>query len=74
MKTLKPTGHCEIIVQLGYNSGHIGNPSSPFFYPHRSEYTAPSHPMCPRIDNQNVLDPVCMVKADCINMLSFLSV
>ena len=23
--------HCEIIVQLGYNSGHIGNPSSPSF-------------------------------------------
>ena len=32
--------HREIIAQLGYNSGHIIDPFSPFFYPDRSEYPA----------------------------------
>ena len=48
--------HREIIFQLGYNSGHIANPFSPLFYPHRSEYPAPFHLMWPRINNQKVLD------------------
>ena len=52
------TEHREIIVQLDYNSGHIGNPFSPFFYPHRSEYTAPFYLMWPRINNQTILDPL----------------
>ena len=49
--------HREIIVQLGYNSGHIANPFSPLFYPHRSEYPAPFHIMWPRINFQKILDP-----------------
>ena len=51
-------GHREMIAQLGYNSGHIGNPFSPLFYPHRPEYPGPFHPMWPRINNQKILDPV----------------
>ena len=47
-----------IIFQLGYYSGHIGNPFSPLFYPHRSEYLASFHLMWPRINNQNILDLV----------------
>ena len=27
----------KLTTQLGYNSGHIANPFSPLFYPHRSE-------------------------------------
>ena len=49
-----------IIVQLGYNSGHIANPFSPLFHPHRSEYPAPFHLMWPRINNQTILDPLCI--------------
>ena len=52
------TLHREIIFQLGYNSGHIANPFSPLFYPPRSEYPAPFHLMCPRINNQKILDPL----------------
>ena len=37
--------HREIIVQLGNNSGHIANPFSPLFYPHRSDFPAPFHLM-----------------------------
>ena len=48
--------HREIIVQLGYYSGHIANPFSPLFYPHRSEYPA-FHMMWPRINNQNLWMP-----------------
>ena len=50
--------HCEIIVQLGYDSGHIVNPFTPLFYPLRSEQPAPFHLMCPRIDKQKILDPL----------------
>ena len=50
--------HCDIIIQLGYKSGHIGNPFSPLYYPHRFEYPAPFHIMLPRIDNQTIWDPV----------------
>ena len=50
--------HREIIVQLGYNSGHMANPFSPLFYPHRSECLAPFNLMWPRINNQNILDPL----------------
>ena len=49
--------HSGIIFQLGYDSSHIGNPFSPLFYPHCSEYPAPFHLMYPRINNQNILDP-----------------
>ena len=52
------SAHREIIIQVGYNSGHIANPFSPLFYPHRSEYTTPFHLMCPRINNQKLLDPL----------------
>ena len=52
--------HREIIVQLGYYSGHIANPFSPLFYPPRSEYPFPFYLMCPRINNQNMLDPLWM--------------
>ena len=51
----------EIIVQLGYNSGHIVNPFSPLLSPHRSEYPAPFHLMWQRINNQKILDPLCLV-------------
>ena len=44
--------HSGIIFQLGYISGYIGNPFSPLFYPHHSEYSAPFHLMWPRINNQ----------------------
>ena len=50
--------HSGIIFQLGYDTGHIGNPFFPHFYPHRSEYPAPLHLMWPRINNQQILDPV----------------
>ena len=50
--------HSEIIFQLGYDSGHIGNHFSPLFYPHRSEYPFPFHLMWQRINNQKILDPV----------------
>ena len=50
---------CEIILQLGNNSGHSGNPFSPLFYPYRLEFPEPFHLMWPRIDDQNILDPVC---------------
>ena len=40
-KAFLSSPHREIIVQLGYDSGHIANPFSPLFYPHRSEYPAP---------------------------------
>ena len=52
--------HSGIIFHIGYDSGHIGNPFSPLFHPHRSEYPAPFHRMWPRINNQNILDPVCI--------------
>ena len=55
---VEDTVHIEIIVQLGYNSGHIANPFSPLFYPHRLEYHAPFHLMCPRINNPKILDPL----------------
>ena len=54
----KDMRHCEIIVQLGYNSGHIGNPFSPLFYPPRSEHPALFHLMWPRIHKQKILDPL----------------
>ena len=54
--------HREIIFQLGYSSGHIGNPFFPFFYPHCSEYPAPFHLMWPRISNQKILDPLWVVQ------------
>ena len=38
-----PVYHREIIIQLGYNFVHIANPFSPLFYPHCSEYPAPSY-------------------------------
>ena len=41
---------------IGYDSGHIGNPFSPLFSPHRSEYLPPSHLMWPRINNEKILD------------------
>ena len=47
-----------IIFQLGYDSGYIGNPFSPLFYPNRSEYPVPFHLMWPGIDNQKILDAV----------------
>ena len=56
------TMHREIIFQLDYNSGHIANPFSLLFYPHRSEHPAPFHLMCPRINNQNILDPLGYIK------------
>ena len=49
-----------IIFQLGYNSGHIGNPFYTLFYHRRSKYPAPFHLMWPRINNQKFLDPVCI--------------
>ena len=49
------------MVQLGYNSGHMGDPFSPLFYPPHSEHPAPFHLMCPRIYNQKILDPLCNV-------------
>ena len=51
--------HREIIFQSGYNSGHIANPFSPLFSPHRSEYPTPFHLMWPRNNNQIIWDPVC---------------
>ena len=56
---LKITVHCEIIVQLGYISGHIANPFSLPLLSQSFECPAPFHLMCPRINNQNVLDPLC---------------
>ena len=44
-KERKFVRHSDIIDQLGYNSGHITNPFSPLFYPHRLEYSAPFHLM-----------------------------
>ena len=58
LKTFYFPYHCEINVQLGYNSGHIGIPFSPHFYPPRSEYPAPLHLMWPRIDIQTILGPL----------------
>ena len=52
--------HSGIIFQLGYNSGHIGNPFTSLFYPHRSEYPA-FHLVWPKSKNQKILDPVCCV-------------
>ena len=52
--------HSGIIFQWGYNSDHIGNPFSPLFYPHRSDYPAPFHLMWPRISIQKILDPECV--------------
>ena len=48
--------HREIIVQLGYNSGHIANTFFPLFYPYSFEYPAPFHLMWPIINNQSILD------------------
>ena len=62
-------GHSGIIFQLGYDSGHIGNPFSPLFYPHRSEYPASFHLMWPRINNQKILNPVCIQYNDVIGLL-----
>ena len=53
--------HGRITLELCHNSGHIRNPFSPLFYPQRSEFLAPFHTMWPRIDNQNILKPRCMV-------------
>ena len=50
-----PLAHSGIILQLGYNFDHIGNPFSPLFYPHRLEYPAPFNLMWPRINNQKIL-------------------
>ena len=50
--------HREIIIQLGYNSGHIANPFSPLFYPQRSEYPAPFYLMWPRIDDKKIVNPL----------------
>ena len=50
--------HSGIIFHIGYDSGHIGNPFSPLFHPHRSEYPAPFLLMWPRINNQKIVDPV----------------
>ena len=49
--------HGGITLELCYNSGHISNPFSPFFYPQRSEFLTPFYTKWPRIDNQNVLKP-----------------
>ena len=35
------TPHSGIIIQLGYNSGHIVNPFYPLFYPHRLDLYTP---------------------------------
>ena len=48
------------IVQLGYNSVHIANPYSSLFYPHCSNTLPPFHLMWPRINIQNILDPLCI--------------
>ena len=50
--------HREIIVQLGYNSGHIANTFFPLFYSHSFEYPAPFHLMWQRINNRDILDPL----------------
>ena len=50
--------HCEIIIQLGYNSGHIANPFPPSFIPIARKYHAPLNQMWPRINYQNILDPL----------------
>ena len=42
---LQRSRHREIIVKLGYDSGHIANPFLSLFYPLRSEYPAPFHQM-----------------------------
>ena len=55
--------HREIIIQLGSNSGHIGNPFFLLFYPRRSEFPTPFHLIWPRINNQKTLDPVWDVNA-----------
>ena len=47
-----------ITMKSSFNSGHIGNPFSPLFHPHCSEYPAIFHLMWPRIKNQKILDPV----------------
>ena len=56
---ISSTAHIGIIFQLGYDSGHIGNPFYPLFYYHLSEYPAPFHIMWPRMNNQKILYPLC---------------
>ena len=60
--------HREIIVQLGYDSGHIANPFYPLFYPHRSEYPALFHLMSQKINDQKILNPLCL--DDCLQINS----
>ena len=43
--------HSVIPLLLCY-SGHVSNPITTLFYPHRSEFLAPFHTMWPKIDNQ----------------------
>ena len=58
--------------QLDYNSGHIGNPIYPLFYPYSSEYPAPFPLIWPRINNQKNLDPVCKKGKDLVGKESIL--